>query len=234
MLHNTVTLTTGNKILQFLFNLPFNVALPAEVQVMNPFVNKDTKKVCALFYNRYYNDHQLRTFIIGINPGRFGGGVTGIPFTDPIRLKSKLNIDNDWSKKQELSSVFIYDMIEAYGGVEAFYGEFYFTSLSPLGFTKHGKNLNYYDDKELIKTIIPFAANCMQQQLAWAKTSVAFCLGEGANYKFISNFNNEYGFFQKIVPLAHPRFIMQYKLKSKQTYIDKYLDALTRYSNNDF
>jgi hypothetical protein len=233
-LQNTLTLTTGNNILQFLFNLPFDVALPAEVQVMNPFVNKDTKQVCELFYNRFYNDHKPRKFIIGINPGRFGGGVTGIPFTDPIRLKSKLNIDNDWPLKQELSSAFIYDMIEAYGDVEEFYGQFYFTSLSPLGFTKHGKNLNYYDDKELIKTIIPFAADSMQQQLAWAKKPIAFCLGEGANYKFVNKFNEQYGFFQKIVPLAHPRFIMQYKLKSKQAYIDKYLEALTRYSNNDF
>ena len=222
------------QILSFLFNLDFNVTLPPDVEVMNPFTDEETKRVCSIFYNKYYNDLHPRNFIIGINPGRFGGGVTGIPFTDPIRLKSKLNIDNDWQLKQELSSVFIYDMIEAYGGVEAFYREFYFTSLSPLGFTKHGKNLNYYDDKELTKTIIPFAADCMQQQLAWAKTSVAFCLGEGANYKFISKFNNEYGFFKKIVPLAHPRFIMQYKLKSKQAYIDKYLDALTRHSNNDF
>ena len=74
-----------------------------------------------------------------------------------------------------------------------FYKQFYFTSLSPLGFTKHGKNLNYYDDKDLIKTIKPFAADCMNKQLAWANKSIAFCLGEGANYKFVSKFNEEYG-----------------------------------------
>lgn len=227
-------MSNSSQILSFLFNIDFNVTLPTDVEVMNPFTDEETQRVCNLFYTQYYGDTQSRNFIIGINPGRFGGGVTGIPFTDPIRLKSKLHVESKWPLKQELSSVFIYDMIEAYGGVEAFYGEFYFTSLSPLGFTKHGKNLNYYDDKELIKTILPFAANCMQQQVAWAKKTIAFCLGEGANYKFVNKFNEQYGFFQKIVPLAHPRFIMQYKLKSKQAYIDKYLEAFTSFSNNDF
>ena len=219
-------MSTAKHIISFLFKLQSPLKLPIDVEVMNPFTDTDTKRVCNLFYHKYYNDHQSRTFIIGINPGRFGGGVTGIPFTDPIRLRSRLNIENDWPLKQELSSVFIYDLIEAFGGVDAFYQQFYFTSFSPLGFTRHGKNLNYYDDKELIKTIKPFALDCMHQQLTWAKKSVAFCLGEGANYKFVSKFNEVHGFFEKIIPLAHPRFIMQYKLKSKEAYIGRYLEAL--------
>ena len=40
-----------------------------------------------------------------------------------------------------LSSVFIYDMIAAFGGAEQFYSRFYINSLSLLGFTKNGKNL---------------------------------------------------------------------------------------------
>jgi len=32
-------------------------------------------------------------------------------------------------------------------------------------------------------------------------------------------------FFKKIVALEHPRFIMQYKAKLKQQYIDKYIEA---------
>ena len=49
-----------------------------------------------------------RHLLLGINPGRFGGGVTGIPFTDPIRLQNVCGIENNFEKKQELSSVFIY------------------------------------------------------------------------------------------------------------------------------
>jgi Domain of unknown function (DUF4918) len=33
-------------------------------------------------------------------------------------------------------------------------------------------------------------------------------------------------FFNDIVALEHPRYIMQYKSKSKQIYIDKYISVL--------
>ena len=55
-------------------------------------------------------------------------------------------------------------------------------------------------------------------------TDVAFCLGEGENFKFISRLNEEHHFFQRIIPLAHPRFIMQYKRKKLDEYIDDYIE----------
>jgi hypothetical protein len=219
----------STKITNFLFNLQFPVKLPAGVEVMNPFADAETARVIKIFYNKYYNDNNPRYCIIGINPGRFGGGITGVPFTDPIRLEKECAIDNHWPRKQELSSVFIYDMINAFGGPEAFYSKLYFTSISPLGFTKAGKNLNYYDDKVLAERIIPFSVDCLRKQIEWGlSTSVALCLGEGVNFKFLSKLNNEYKLFEKIVPLSHPRFIMQYKLKTKDAYIDKYLQEFLK------
>ncbi len=218
----------SSQILNFLFNLQFPIALPPGVEVMSPFTDEETAKVVRIFYEKYYNDNNPRYCIIGINPGRFGGGVTGIPFTDPIRLEKECGIENKWQRKQELSSVFVYDMINAFSGVEAFYNKFYFTAVSPLGFTRAGKNLNYYDDKVLIDRIVPFAVECFRLQIAWGlHTSVAFCLGEGTNYKFLSRLNTTYKLFDKIVPLSHPRFIMQYKLKTKDVYIDKYLEEFS-------
>ncbi len=41
-----------------------------------------------------------RYLILGINPGRFGGGITGIPFTDPIRLQNICGIENDFQKNK--------------------------------------------------------------------------------------------------------------------------------------
>ena len=195
---------------------------------MHPFLDEETARIVKVFYSKYYSDNNPRYCIIGINPGRFGGGVTGIPFTDPIRLEKECGIDNTWKRKQELSSVFVYDMIQAYGGADAFYNKFYFTAVSPLGFTRAGKNLNYYDDKLLIDKIVPFAVECFRLQIAWGlHTSVAFCLGEGTNFKFLSRLNMTYKLFDKIVPLSHPRFIMQYKLKTKDVYIDKYLQEFS-------
>jgi len=216
---------TSKAILNFLFNLQFNVSLPEGFEVLDPFKNEETKEVCNQFYKKYYNDDNKRTCIIGINPGRFGAGITGVPFTDPIRLQSDLNIENSWQKKQELSSVFIYEMINAFGGAAKFYNQFYITAVSPFGLVKDGKNINYYDDKSLQKSIRPFVEDCINKQLSFVNTSVAFCLGEGKNYVYLSNLNKELKIFDKLIPLSHPRFIMQYKLKTKTLYIQKYLDA---------
>ncbi|MEJ7683530.1 MAG: uracil-DNA glycosylase family protein [Segetibacter sp.] len=218
----------STKIFDFLFNLQFPVELPDGIEVMNPFSDEETARIVRIFYDKYYYDNNSRYCIIGINPGRFGGGVTGVPFSDPIRLEKECDIENKWPRKQELSSVFVYDMINAFGGPEAFYNKFYFTAVSPLGFIRGGKNLNYYDDKVLAERIVPFAVECFRMQIAWGlQTSVAFCLGEGTNYKFLSKLNMTYNLFDKIVPLSHPRFIMQYKLKTKDDYIKKYLQEFS-------
>lgn len=165
--------------------------------------------------------------LVGINPGRFGGGVTGIPFTDPVRLQRDCGIPNECVKKQELSSVFMYEMISALGGPGHFYGKFYITAISPLGFVKEGKNLNYYDDKNLRKDITPFVVDCMERQLAFGlERDTAFCIGEGENLKFFRQLNNQFRWFGEIVGLPHPRFIMQYKLKQKGHYIQLYQEKL--------
>lgn len=204
----------------------FPVDLPPGIDLLNPFVNDETKRVASIFYNKFYNDNHPRYGIIGINPGRFGAGVTAIPFTDPIRLEKELGIENTWQKKQELSSVFVYDMVHAYGGVEAFYSKFYFTAVSPFGFTKGNKNLNYYDDKVLQERIKLYAVECLQLQIkAGMHTSLVYCFGEGKNYSFLTKLNSEHKLFAQIIPLPHPRFIMQYRLKKKQEYINRYLEA---------
>jgi hypothetical protein len=214
------------KITNFLFNLQLPTPPPTGIETLYPFADVATKQACTTFYSKFYNDDKPRYCIIGINPGRFGGGITGIPFTDPIRLANECGIANDWPKKQELSSVYVYEVIKAFGGLEAFYSQFYITSFSPLGFTQHGKNLNYYDDKSLTESIKPFAVDCLNKQLDWGlHRTTAFCFGDGKNFNFLSKLNNEFHFFGKIIPLSHPRFVMQYKLKQKEVYIDRYLEA---------
>jgi hypothetical protein len=217
----------AENILSFIDHLDFPFALPAGVEVMIPFSAPDTHRVCKQFYKKFYSDQQRRRMIIGINPGRFGGGVTGIPFTDPIRLQNDCGIPNEWMKKQELSSLYVYEMIKAFGGVVDFYRQFYITAVSPLGFTQHGKNLNYYDNKSLQDSIKPFVIDCLKKQLAFGiDQQKAFCLGDGKNFSYLSKINAEQHFFETIVPLPHPRFIMQYRLKKKQDYIDRYVRAL--------
>jgi hypothetical protein len=219
-------MTVGGSILKFYRSLSIEATLPPGVEVMNPYLDETTFQLTSRFFKRFYNDRGQRTMIMGINPGRFGAGVTGVPFTDPIKLE-QCGIPNTLKKKTELSADYVYTMIDAYGGPEKFYGKFYISALSPLGFTKDGKNLNYYDIRELQNAIEPYMIACIETQLGFGvNREICFCLGEGKNFDYLSRLNAKHRFFKTIVPLAHPRFIMQYKRKSIQLYVKDYLTKL--------
>lgn len=229
-------MTWASKIIRFLHHLDIEEGvLPKGIQPLYPLKGEHSDVAADIvdrFYNRFYGDERPRKFIIGINPGRLGAGATGIPFSDTKRLKAYCNIDVDAFRTHEPSSVFIYDMIEAFGGPRAFYDRFYITSVCPIGFVElkeTGKwlNYNYYDSKKLTRAIEPYIIRKMEEQIRFgADTSTAYCLGTGKNFKYLEDMNERQGFFEKVVPLEHPRYIMQYKNKFKGDYIDKYLSAL--------
>ena len=202
--------------------------LPDGVELLFPYDNPETMAAMRLFYSRYYSDARPRIFVFGINPGRFGAGITGVPFTDPIRLAEDCGIGNAFQKKAELSSQFVYEVVHAYGGPEAFYRDIYITSVCPLGFTKDGKNYNYYDDRRLEKAVEPYIIdNIIRQKAIGALEETAVCLGEGQNYKYFSQINERHGFFKTIVPLPHPRWVMQYRRRRMEEFKERYLIALT-------
>jgi len=218
-------MTFADNVLAFNKKLKIDALLPDGVHVLHPFKDETAFKLCSLFYNKYYHDDAQRTVIFGINPGRLGGGLTGVPFTDPIKLETICHIPNTLSKKPELSADFIYQMISAFGGPETFYQKFFISAVSPLGFMKDDKNLNYYDIKELQEALSPFIVNCIEKQLQFnVRKDICYCLGEGDNFKFITKLNKKHQFFNTIVPLPHPRFIMQYRRKRVNEFIDLYLE----------
>lgn len=211
--------------------LAFNGKLPRSVSIMNPYAeNPVALEASDAFYVKYYNDDKPRKLILGINPGRHGAGATGIPFTDPKRLADIVKIPWNGAISHEPSSVYVYDMIEAYGGPEAFYGQYFINSVSPLGFTimKNGKevNYNYYDSPELQKRVMPFILSNLETLRAMDfDMETVYCLGV-RNAKCLAEINARAKVFGSIVPLEHPRYIMQYKLRSKEAYIQKYLSVL--------
>lgn len=217
-------MTIADHILTFFQRLKITTPLPKGVEVLNPYQDEQIFELCRQFYKKYYEDDHERTLILGINPGRLGGGLTGIPFTDPIKLEKYCGITNSLQKKSEPSADFMYTMINAYGGPVEFYKKFYFSSVSPLGFIMDGKNLNYYDIKELKSSLREFIIHSLRTTLTFGiNTSVCYCLGEGENFKFLSRLNAEMQLFKKIVPMAHPRFIMQYQRKMVTEHVFDYL-----------
>lgn len=225
--------TFADKVINFCTGLKFSGQLPPGISIMNPFSeNSEILPVISAFYEKFYSDNKSRRLILGINPGRFGAGVTGIPFTDTVRLKEKCGLSIAGLKTYETSSVFIYEMIDRYGGCERFYRDYFISAVSPLGFTKRGSNgkevnFNYYDSKELSETILDFAVDSITKQLEFGiERKVCFCLGTGKNFRFLSKLNGKHHFFERIEPLEHPRFIMQYRLKHKNYYIEDYIKKL--------
>ncbi len=216
-----------NILHDFYLRLKLPDDLPSGVEILNPYQELQTRKIVDRFFSKYYDDQHPRVLLIGINPGRFGGGVTGIGFTDPVNLEKHCGIPNDLEKKAELSSEFMYQMIEAIGGAKLFFRRFFFSSVSPLGFTKGGVNLNYYDIPELKNSLEPFMAEALQRQIELGGSAeVAFSIGMGQNVKYLHYLNTKYGLFKTIEALPHPRWVMQYRRKAKDRYIEEYKEKL--------
>lgn len=221
--------TFADQVIDFNRHLHYDGKLPDDFQVMNPYMdNPETMVVMQQFYYKYYDDFAQRKFIIGINPSRHGAGVTGVPFTDTKRLESVCGIKMQSAHTHEISSVFMYDMIEAYGGATSFYQNFYINSPFPLAIIRKAKdgkwlNANYYDDPKLFDIVKDFMISSLKKHISLGlDTSEVFILGK-KNADFIQKINRKEKLFEKLTILEHPRFIQQYKSREKQLYIDKYL-----------
>ncbi|MCB0397158.1 MAG: DUF4918 family protein [Flavobacteriales bacterium] len=216
----------ADRVMYFNEYLAKGCDVPDGVTVLNPYVDKEIMEINRTFYARHYNDDQPRVLVFGINPGRFGGGVTGVSFTDPYQLDTAAGIPNPFDKKKELSSTFIYMAINAFGGVDRFYRHFFLSAVCPLGFTSEGKNINYYDCKDLQTAVGPFILDTMRQQVHFSGRDVCVCIGGGENLKYLEGLNAKHRFFSRIIPLPHPRFVMQYRRKKLDVYLDEYKAAL--------
>ena len=223
--------TFADRIINFNTHLEYNQSLPKDFDVLNPYMdNPETMEVMRAFYHKFYNDNRQRKFIIGINPSRHGAGVTGVPFTDTKRLESECGIAMTSAHTHEVSSVFMYDMIKAYGGVTKFYNDFYINSPFPLAIVRKasdGKwlNANYYDEEVLFKSLKDYMIETLKKHISLGvDTQKVFVLGK-KNATFLQKLNKEATLFGEMVVLEHPRFIQQYKSKEKQLYIDKFLTS---------
>lgn len=219
-------------ILDFYFSLPKDISLPNGVETIYPFDNTETRRVMQTFFNKYYADDRPRTYLIGINPGRLGSGITGVGFADAYHLEEYCDIPNSFDKRVEISAAFMFEVIYAYGGVEKFYKDFFFTTVMPLGLVKEGKNYNYYDDVETQTSLEPFIKKtlCEQMSLPQAKPDI-ICVGTGKNLKYLNAFNKKHQCFNTIEVVPHPRWIMQYRRKEKQKYIEIYVNILNNAVN---
>jgi hypothetical protein len=220
--------TWASFLVQYYTSLQPPGKLPNDIQWLFPQKEEAVKRIIEQFFWKFYADAEVRVLCLGINPGRFGAGVTGVNFTAPKQLIQNCGIVHPFRTQSEISAEFIYSVIEQYGGPELFYRQFFIGSVCPLGFVQHGKNINYYDDKALLQTVEPFIVKSIQQLADYnIDHERCICIGGEKNFRYLDNLNNKYKWFRTIIPLPHPRFIMQYKRKSLQEYVQQYLDVFS-------
>lgn len=213
----------------FLTSLTLDIELPKGFSILDPYRHDDVVDVVRQFCAKYYAGNRKRIAVWGINPGRFGGGVTGLSFTDPTALVDLLGLKTPISGRRELSAEFVSMVIEAYGGPKAFYRDFYLSALSPLGFEAGGKNINFYDDADLARRIAPVIRAWMLEQHALGLVQDrCLVLGTGKLRDYMERTLRQDLPYRTVDYLEHPRFIMQYRRQRLPEFVDKYVDTLLR------
>lgn len=226
----------NDRLLRHVMDLSLaDAELPPGVGVLDSFHGPhgaEVRRIVTAFHRTYFSDDRPRTLMLGINPGRLGAGSTGLSFTDTKRCESDLGIPVRGLRTHEPSSDFFYRMVRAAGGAAAFYGRVYVHAICPLGFVKDGPNgsavnLNYYDDKALEAAVTPFVERWLRTLMSCGmRTDTVLCIGTGKNAAYFGRLNERLRLFDRIIALEHPRYVMQYKARSIEVYIDKYLRAL--------
>jgi len=220
--------TFSSRMLRFYRELA-SPRVPAGVEVMNPYKSARVMGYVRRFLHQYFADNEPRVLVFGINPGRFGAGITGITFTDPVALADFCGVANHLKRKRELSSVFIYDFINRSYGVHAFYRRFFLSAVCPLGFTRAGLNLNYYDVPALARAVEPFIVTSIRKHISMGgRTDHAIVIGKHKNLQFVERLNEEHGFFETIEAVEHPRSIMQYRRRHLEKHLAEYESVFRR------
>ncbi len=216
--------TFGDNVLAFYRTLQRPQINAKPVEWIDPYHSPEVRRCMEAFYGAFYGDHRPRLFVFGINPGRFGAGLTGIPFTDGYALTHSCGIESSLSQRQELSATFIHRVVQAWGGAALFLREVYITAVCPLGLLSGGVNFNYYNDRAVLTELEPFLVDSIRRQVEFGARRAAIVVGSGKNLQVMQRLNAEHGFFDQLCGVEHPRFIMQYR----RTQIDQYVAAYVR------
>jgi len=93
------------------------------------------------------------------------------------------------------------------------------------------KNYNYYDDKKLFSFLKPYLLVSLKKQIEFgANRHVVICLGK-KNGEYLKILNGELNLFNQIEILDHPRYIMQYRKKKMDGYLEQYIATFKKALN---
>jgi uracil-DNA glycosylase len=144
---------------------------------------KKNKQNIIEFHKKYVEPNNPKIVLCGINPGRYGAGLTGIPFVDFKSLQKLLpGITNENSEK---SSKFLFSIINSFKA-DKFYQNFHVTNLSSVGFynLKNGRNINY----DILPTHIAiFILEKFVDEMNLVKPEIIVPIGKNVDFELTLN-----------------------------------------------
>jgi len=81
--------------------------------------------------------------------------------------------------------------------------------------------LTFYEYLDLLGDDHPFESTDVEGRTLFWTPDI-----HGLNEKFLHYLNDRHQLFDEIIPLSHPRWVMQYRLKRKDEFIGEYLERL--------
>lgn len=173
----------------------------------------DNKNNIIDFHKKYVQPNSPKIVMCGINPGRRGAGITGIPFIDTNSLSRMLpGISNP---KSEKSAKFFFSIIEEFG-INEFYKNVHVTNMSWFGFYKldNGTNVNYNSLPEEIQNIL---IDKFVEEMNFIKPDVIIPIGDIVNWELLYNLKVKKRINAEI---GHRLYHPAYRLVDRNTYID--------------
>ena len=180
----------------------------------------------AKYYERYVSEKPNKIVLCGLNPGRFGAGLTGVPFIDFKSLSEMIpEVDR---QETENSAQFFFEVIKKIG-VEKFYENCYVTNVSKFGYSRKSssKNVNYPELPEIAQNWL-FQKFIDEMNLIKPKLIIPLSKNVEGTLKMLSQ--NQQLNFKIGDRLNHPSWIMIYRQKDENKWIKKYVDRISELS----
>jgi uracil-DNA glycosylase len=181
----------------------------------------DNKNNIIEFHKKFVQPNSPKIVMCGINPGRRGAGITGIPFIDTNSLSKMLpDISNP---KSEKSAKFFFSIIEEFG-INEFYRNIHVTNMSWFGFYKldNGTNVNYNSLPTDIQNVL---IDKFVEEMDLINPDVILPIGDIVNWELLYNLKLKNRLYAEIGPrLYHPA----YRLVDRKTYIETLTKYLTK------
>ena len=177
------------------------------------------RPIAEQFWQQYVPEPLPQTVIVGLNPGRMGAGLTGVPLLD-FRSLTNLLPDARLPRNDTEPSANFFHRVAQHIGAEKFYRQFYVSNVSAVGYLRDNKNCNYHDLPDAAQQIVE---QRFRDEMAVVAPKRIIALGREVEATVQRLYDDG---AIRISHLPHPSWIMTYRLREAQSWVRRYTQML--------